>query len=155
MSAQPHLADRPSTRPSLTLQRRLNATPAQVYAAWTDPQKIIQWFGPASTVSGSLNVKALNVRRGGDFRISFNTDNGEYHEIAGVYQEVVPGQKLVFSWAWHSTPERESLVTVTIKAEGKISLLTLTHEKFFDQAARDGHERGWTGTLDKLEKIFA
>jgi hypothetical protein len=34
-------------------------------------------------------------------------------------------------------------------------LLTLHHEQFFDQAARDGHERGWLGTLDKLQTYLA
>ena len=49
----------------------------------------------------------------------------EYYEIGGVYREVVPNQRLVFSWAWHSTPERESLVTVTLKPDGDGTLLTL------------------------------
>ena len=35
------------------------------------------------------------------------------------------------------------------------SILTLLHEQFFDEAARDGHKRGWSGSLDKLEKLFA
>jgi len=68
---------------------------------------------------------------------------------------VVPNQRLVFSWAWHSTPERESQVTVLLKPDGDGTLLTLHHEQLFDLAARDGHERGWMGALDKLEKIFA
>ena len=63
-----------------------------------------------------------------------------------------PDQRLVFTWAWRSTPERESLVSVALRPDGAATLLTLTHEQFFDQAARDGHERGWTGTLDKLER---
>jgi uncharacterized protein YndB with AHSA1/START domain len=61
----------------------------------------------------------------------------------------------VFTWAWHTTPERESLVTVTIVADSNGCLLTLHQEQFFDQKARDGHERGWTGTLDKLERFLA
>jgi len=68
---------------------------------------------------------------------------------------VVPNQRLVFSWAWHSTPERESQVTVMLKPDGDGTLLTLTHEQLFDQAARDGHERGWLASLDKLEKCVA
>ena len=94
-------------------------------------------------------------RRKPRHRFSFNTADGEYHQVGGKYREVVPEQRLVFSWAWHSTPERESVVTVTIKPDGNGSLLTLNHGQFFDQAARDGHQRGWTGTLDKLEKMFA
>ncbi|MGO4715796.1 SRPBCC family protein [Bradyrhizobium sp. 2TAF24] len=142
------------TQPSLTLARRLNAAPAKVFAAWTDPEKIIRWFGPAETVAGSVKAD-MDVRVGGGFRISFTTVDGEYHEVGGNYREVVADQRLVFSWAWHSTPERVSVVTVTIKPDADGSLLTLNHGQFFDEAARDGHRRGWTGTLDKLEKMFA
>ena len=140
--------------PSLTLKRRLNAPPPKVWAAWTDPEKIARWFGPAQTRDGSVRAE-LDVRVGGHFRASFNTDDGEYHEVGGVYREVVPNQRLVFSWAWHSTPERESLVTVTLKPDGAGTLLTLSHEKFFDQAAADGHRNGWIGSLDRLEKFVA
>ena len=66
---------------------------------------------------------------------------------------MVPNARLVFSWAWHSTPERESQVTVSLSPDGDGTLLTLHHEQLFDQAARDGHERGWLGSLDKLEKF--
>lgn len=142
-------------QPSLTLARRLKASPAQVFAAWTDPQKIVRWFGPNETIDGSVNVADLDVRVGGNFRISFRTDDGEYHEVGGTYLEVIPNERLVFTWAWHSTPERQSQVTITFKPEGDLTFLTLTHEKFFDEAARDGHKRGWTGTLDKLEHLFA
>jgi uncharacterized protein YndB with AHSA1/START domain len=141
-------------KPSLTLKRRLNARPEKVYAAWTDPEKIARWFGPAETMAGSIRAET-DVRVGGRFRVSFKTGDGEHHEVGGVYREVVPGERLVFSWAWHSTPERESLVVVTLQADRDGTLLTLHHEQFFDQAARDGHERGWTGTLDKLEKYLA
>jgi uncharacterized protein YndB with AHSA1/START domain len=142
------------TKPSLTLKRRLKASPAKVFQAWTDPEKLVRWFGPAETVAGSVGAQA-DVRPGGRYQMNFETADGERHQVGGVYREVVPDTRLVFTWAWHSTPERESLVTVTIAADGDASLLTLHHEQFFDQKARDGHERGWTGTLDKLEQLFA
>ena len=141
-------------QPSLTLARRLKASPAKVFAAWTDPEKIIHWFGPAHTIDGSVDAQ-MDVRVGGSFRVRFKTDDGEQHEVGGKYLEVLPNERLVFSWAWHSTPERQSQVTVILKPEGDMTFLTLTHEKFFDEAARDGHKRGWTGTLDKLERMFA
>jgi uncharacterized protein YndB with AHSA1/START domain len=143
----------PVTRPSLTLKRRLNAPPAKVYAAWIDPEKIARWFGPASVKAGTERA-SIDARIGGHYRVSFTMENGEYHEVGGVYREIVPNQRLVFSWAWHSTRERESLVTVTLKPDGDGTLLILHHEQFFDQAARDGHERGWNGALDKLEEYI-
>lgn len=146
--AQPATA----VKPSLTLKRRLNAPAEKVYAAWTDPEKIVKWFGPDS---GPVTRAETDLRVGGHYTIAFNTEDGERHQVGGVYREVVPNEKLVFTWAWHTTPERESLVTITVKPDGAGSILTLLHEKFFDEAARDGHQRGWTGSLDKLEKLFA
>jgi uncharacterized protein YndB with AHSA1/START domain len=142
------------SRPSLTINRRLNASPEKVFAAWTDPEKLIQWFGPTETIPGSVTAD-MDVRIGGTYRISFRTQDGEYHQVGGTYREIVPNQRLVFSWAWHSTPERESVVTVSLRPDGAATLLSLHHAQFFDQAARDGHEHGWTGTMDKLERLFA
>jgi uncharacterized protein YndB with AHSA1/START domain len=142
------------TRPSLTLKRRLNAPPAKVWAAWTDPQKIARWFGPSSVRAGTERAE-IDARIGGRFRVSFTMEDGNYLEVGGVYRELVPNQRLVFSWAWHSTPERESLVTVSLRPDGDGTVLTLQHEQFVDEAARDGHERGWSGALDKLERYVA
>lgn len=141
-------------KPSLTIQRRLNATPERVYAAWTTPQMIARWFGPAQVETETVQA-TMDVRVGGGYRVRFKTDDGEQHEVGGIYKEVVPNEKLVFSWAWHTTPERESQVTVTIKPEGNHTLLTLLHEQLFDEAAKTGHTRGWTGSMDKLEAMFA
>jgi uncharacterized protein YndB with AHSA1/START domain len=149
MSAQPKL----DAKPSLTLKRRLNAPAEKVFAAWTEPTQIVKWFGPDS---GKVLRAETDVRVGGRYAVEFLTEDGEAHHVSGVYREVERNAKLVFTWAWRSTPERESLVTVLVKPEGgNASLLTLIHEQFFDEDARDRHEYGWTGTLNKLEKLFA
>jgi uncharacterized protein YndB with AHSA1/START domain len=139
-------------KPSLTLKRRLNAPAAKVYAAWTDPTQILRWFGPDA---GQVTRADLDVRVGGRYDISFRTESGEEHNVGGVYREVVKNEKLQFTWAWRSTPERESLVTVLVKPDGDGAILTLIHEQFFDEPARDRHQYGWNGALNKLEKLFA
>ena len=146
------VATRVLIEPSLTLKRRLKAPPASVYAAWTDPEKILKWFGPEEIET--LRAQA-DARVGGGFRIVMRSPDGEEHDVSGIYREVVPDEKLVFTWAWRSTPERESLVTVLIQPDGEGSLLTLIHEQFFDEAARDRHAQGWVGCLDKLERYFS
>lgn len=136
-----------SISPSLTIKRRFKASPAKVFAAWTDPEKVKHWMGPGE-------VKVLQAesdpRTGGRFRWVMQAPNGEKHDVSGVYREVLPNEKLVFTWAWISTPERESQVTVTFKSDGDGTLMTLLHEKFFDEAARDSHNSGWTRAVDKL-----
>jgi uncharacterized protein YndB with AHSA1/START domain len=136
-----------ATKPSLTLKRRLNAPPAKVYAAWTDPAKIAAWFGP----QGVTKVEATtDLRVGGRYRVVMHVP-GDTHDVSGAYREVILNEKLVFTWAWRTTPERESLVTILLKPDGDGTLLTLIHEQFFDEPARDRHAQGWTGALDKLE----
>jgi uncharacterized protein YndB with AHSA1/START domain len=141
-----------STKPSLTLKRRINAPPDKVYGAWTDPAKLTHWWGPegAQTLSAEMDARAS-----GRYHIVFRTPDGEQHDVSGTYREVIPNEKLVFSWMWRTMPERESLVTVTFKRDGDGTLLTLLHEQFFDEGARDRHRSGWTATLDKLERYFA
>ena len=145
-------ATRDEERPSLTLRRHYEVAPDKVWRAWTDPQALKLWFGPAEIVS--VPVSEIDLRVGGRFRVVMLEANGERHEVGGVYREIVPNRKLVFSWAWHSTPERESRVTVLIEPSGRGADLELRHEQFFDEAAREGHEHGWTGSLVKLEALL-
>ena len=81
--------------------------------------------------------------------------DGEMHDVGGVYREVVPNRKLVYTWAWKTTPERESLVTIALRAVDGVTELTLTHAQFFDADARDRHNKGWQGTLARLDKFLA
>lgn len=140
------------TKPSLTLKRRLKAHPEKIYKAWTVPEEMIRWWG----VSGhaASRTARTDLRVGGRFEVGFKGDSGEQHTVSGVYREVVPDQKLVFTWAWKSTPERESMVTVHLKPDGAETILTLTHEQFFDQKACDDHAVGWGVALDNLERAF-
>jgi uncharacterized protein YndB with AHSA1/START domain len=141
------------TKPSLILKRRLNASPARVYSAWTDPEKMMRWWKPVDTAR--TLVAEADVRIGGRFRVVMEMPDGERHDVGGIYQEIVPNEKLVMSWAWQSTPERVSLLTLLFKPDGDGTMLTLTHERFFDEDARDRHNRGWTACLGQLEKFFA
>jgi uncharacterized protein YndB with AHSA1/START domain len=152
MSAAARPSSNVAVKPSLTLKRRLNASPEAVYAAWTDPKKLVHWFGPDQ---GPVTKAETDVRVGGRFHVVFHTEDGEEHDVSGVYREVIPNEKLQFTWAWRTMPERESLVTVLVKPDGDGALLTLIHEQFFDEPARDRHEYGWTGSLNKLEKALA
>ena len=103
---------------------------------------------------GSLQAET-DLRVGGRYCISFSATDGEYFQVGGVYREIVPNERLVFSWAWHSTPERESLVTISFKPDSAGTLMIFHHAQFFDEAARDNHQRGWSSFLDKLDAFVA
>lgn len=139
-------------RPSLTLTRRYKAPPEKVWRAWTDPEAMKQWWRPDETFSTPLAEADVRVR--GRFRVVMKDAKGEEFDVSGVYREVIPKRKLVFTWAWKRTPERESLVTVTLRPSGRGTELELKHEQFFDTEERDSHEWGWSGALVQLERAL-
>jgi uncharacterized protein YndB with AHSA1/START domain len=141
---------RAPVKPSLTVKRRFKASPAKVFAAWTDPEKVKHWMGPG--VSTPV-LTENDARAGGRYRWVTRSANGDMHDVGGTYREVIANEKLVFTWAWASTPERESVVTVLLKPDGEGTLLTVIHEELFDDETRDRHQNGWNGALDKLEKF--
>jgi len=140
-------------KPSLSLTRSYPVAPEKVWRAWTDPEAVKRWWGPGGHEPVSL--AQLDVRVGGRFRIVFGGADGEAHECVGVYKEVLPGRKLVFTWTWpRTTPERESLVTIEFRAIGRGTELVFRHEQLFDETVRDNHKRGWSESLEKLERFL-
>ena len=138
-------------RPSLTLVRRYRVPVERVWAAWTEPKLLGRWFGPDS---GPVLEAETDVRQGGRFRIAFRTEDGERHVCLGEYSEVVPHERLAFSWEWITMPEQRSQVVLSFRETEGETELTLDHGQFFDEAARDGHREGWSGALDKLGRLL-
>ncbi|CAN7292655.1 SRPBCC domain-containing protein [Rhizobium sp. LjRoot98] len=132
---------------SVTIVRRIKASPARVWAAITRPEQMLKWWGPDA--GPTLKAEA-DVRPGGRFSVLFRLLNGEEHNPTGIYRDVLPERKLVFTWEWPGMPERESLVTFLLRPLDGGTELTLIHAQLPDEEARESHERGWSGLLDKL-----
>jgi uncharacterized protein YndB with AHSA1/START domain len=147
------MEQRLATKPSLALNRHYPVAPEKVWRAWTDAEAVKRWWGPGP--GEPVSLAELDVRVGGRFRIVFGGPDGKMHECAGVYKEVVPNRKLVFTWHWpNSTPERVSVVTIVFKEVNGETDLLFKHEQLFDEKARDDHKRGWSASLDKLADFF-
>jgi len=140
-------------RPSLSIVRKLDAAPAKVWRALTDPEMLKQWMAPDAGTK--VSTAEIDLRVGGRYRIVMTPAEGEDHDVRGAYREIVPNRKLVYTWAWKSTPERESVVTIELRAAGGGTELTLRHEQFADEQARDRHQQGWNGCLASLERFLA
>ena len=138
---------------TLTIRRTLKAPVAAVYAAWTDPEEVKQWMAPSDDFGPT--TATIDLRVGGRYRIVMQRPDGEMHRVGGVYREVLPNRKLVYTWAWESTPERESLVTVEFRPAGEQTELVIIHTRFFDSEARDRHAHGWNGCLGRFERYVA
>lgn len=140
------------TDTTLEMKRTFKASRKRLYDAWTDPNLLAKWFHPAAPMH--TTVSELSLRPGGRYRFIMHGDRD--HVIGGVYQEVVPQEKLVFTWQWETEDEAaEMLVTINFnEIDAENTELVLTHERFPHIEERDSHEWGWNGTLDELAKVL-
>ena len=137
-----------ASRPSLTIVRRIAAPPARVFAHWTDASLMARWFCADDTILREVEV---DPRLGGRFHIVMQEgEDGEIHDVSGNFKAFEPDRRLVFSWAWITMPERESEVTIELRAIDGGTEMTFTHAQFADERARDAHQQGWTQILTRL-----
>lgn len=143
----------------LQLTRVFDAPRELVFRAWTDPNQFQQWFGAAACEGSSLESAKMDARVGGKYRLQMRRADGEYFTTVGIYREVKPPERLVFTWQFEKdgagdqfgeVEPPEMLVTVDFKARGTQTELVLTHEKFASEESRNRHEEGWTRCLEQL-----
>ena len=140
---------------SVEIKRLIKAPPDQVYAAWTDPAQLKQWFGPENVQTRDLIADACV---GGKFRWDLINSEGEKMTCRGEYRELQQDKKIVFTWQWEDDEDWEnhvSIVTVELDDADGGTELRLTHEHLPNEESRVGHTRGWNSALDKLEKFFS
>lgn len=131
----------------IQLQRRLAASPEEVYAAWTDPASLAEWLVP---IAGGRSEARNDPRVGGAYHIDMFGD-GVVHPHHGEYLRLVPHSLVEFTWISHATQQQRSVVTVELKAAGPDQTdLTLTHRLLPSEAAASDHTGGWTAGLDRL-----
>lgn len=139
---------------SVTLVRRIRARPSIVFDALTTADGIAQWWGPDA---GPVLLAQMEARVGGRFRVRFRLLDGSEHESSGEILEFARPKRLAMSWRWLAggADPGESLLSFDLRAIDDGVELTLTHARLHDAAARDSHAQGWSGALDKLERMFA
>jgi uncharacterized protein YndB with AHSA1/START domain len=133
---------------TLQLTRHYAASPARVFQAWTDPQALKAWFAPDP--AANIPDAEVDLRVGGRYHLRIVNPDGQEHSLSGVYREIVPPARLVFTWAWAVAPDRESLVTIELHDRDGGTELVLTHEGLHEGQEFANHQHGWTGNLARL-----
>ncbi len=133
--------------------------PAKVFRAWTDPDIVMKWFGqtPNSLYSASIDLKL-----GGVWRFIKMKDAEKSIGFEGQYQDIQPGEKLIFSWSHvteHANGERDaspySRVEVTFTAKGNGTDVRLIHSNVRSEDARRGIGGGWKAAFTHMEDVLA
>jgi uncharacterized protein YndB with AHSA1/START domain len=143
-----------TTQPlSLKVSRLIKAPRERVFAAWTMPKEIVKWMTPDPSQCISAQI---DLRVGGEYQIRLKSEKGEM-TVHGVYQEVKPPARLVFTWTGtNCLPAMEGMstvVTVDFTEHKDGTTVQISHEGFPDADVRDRHVHGWNGSLDNLEKL--
>ena len=135
----------------IRMEIRIEAPLQKVWEAWTDPDIILQWIGSEPESKG-ISAE-LQVHPGGKFEIHFLSSDQIEHVCFGVYHEVETYNKLSFSWQWKSEPDMVSLVSLSLKRVGQLTLMQFEHQGFGFQSTHN-YAEGWKGTFLKLNKLL-
>jgi uncharacterized protein YndB with AHSA1/START domain len=128
----------PPGEPAVVFRRFVDAPPGLVFAVWTEPEHLRNWWGPRQF---ELVVCESDPRAGGRYRFVQRAPDGQEHTFDGVYREVDPPRRLVRTFVYAGAPEDESVETVTFQREGDGTLITST-SVFPSFAAREFYARG-------------
>ena len=137
---------------ALKLTRIIHAPRAEVFAAWTDPEILRQWWGPGSVTCPEAHI---DLRDGGVYRLANLETNGSITWISGRFERVRVPEELVYTWSISILPSESTLVRVLFLPHPEGTELVLTHERFVADSVRDMHLQGWGECIDKLETLLA
>jgi uncharacterized protein YndB with AHSA1/START domain len=150
----------PSTDRELVLTRLIDAPRETLYRCWTEPALMKQWFAPKPYETPVVEV---DVRSGGANLIVMRGPDGQDMPNRGIYLEVVPNERLVFTdaftEAWQPSAKPFMTVMLTFEPQGDKTLYTarVRHWTVEDREAHEkmGFHQGWGICTDQLAALAA
>jgi len=133
----------------LLISHTFDASAELVFSLWAKPEHMKRWMGPEGFVCPHAEI---DFRVGGAYRCMMKSPSNDENWFGGVYREIVPYRRLVFTFAWDAGPSSriETLVTITLTERGGKTVQTFHQTPFSSVEARDRHVGGWTSCFDKL-----
>jgi uncharacterized protein YndB with AHSA1/START domain len=147
------------TRHELTLTRIIPAPPEKVFRAWTDPKLLKQWFCP---LPWTVSVAEIDPRPGGAMNVTMRSPEGVDNPMQGVYLEIVPNEKIVFTdaytkaWEPSEKPFMTAIITLEKVPEGTRYTARALHWTAADREAHEkmGFHDGWGKCTDQLAALL-
>lgn len=136
---------------TLLLSRVIRAPRPRVFKAFSSVEELKKWFGPENC---AVLEGEVDFRRGGAYRLAMHTSDFGPAELTGIYEEIVPNERLRFTWTWRKNPAMVDWGGMTVSIEFTDhrdgTLVTIQHDGLLNEQVREGHTHGWNGSLDKL-----
>ncbi|HYD88851.1 MAG TPA: SRPBCC domain-containing protein [Vitreimonas sp.] len=132
----------------LLITRTFDAPAALMFAMWSDPAHFKNWMGPVGFECAEVSI---DFRVGGAYRAVIRSPQYGDSWFGGVYREIVPNTRLVFTFKWDEGPsgEVETLVTLTFEERDGRTAQLFHQTPFINVERRDSHIGGWNSAFDK------
>lgn len=139
----------------MVMTRTFDAPRALVFKTMTDPELIPRWWGPRNH---QTTVEKMDLRPGGEWRFRHTMSNGKWSAFHGVYREVMPSERLVYTFEWEGMPGEVTTESITFEERGG-KTTTRNSVTFGSIRARDGHlkngmEKGAAETMDRFAELL-
>jgi uncharacterized protein YndB with AHSA1/START domain len=139
----------------VVVERVFKAPRQLVWQAFTEPELLAQWWGRGN----KLVVETLELRPGGRWRFVEHADDG-VHGFEGVYREVTPPERLVWTFAWDGMAGHAVLDTTTFEDLGDGRTKVVSHSLFQASQERDamlgfGMQKGLDQSYAALDRLLA
>jgi uncharacterized protein YndB with AHSA1/START domain len=138
----------------LEVERVLAATPAVVFSAFADSDRLAGWWGPAGFTVPRLDFQA---EVGRPYSIEMQPPEGERFRLTGEFRRVEPPSRLDFTFAWEPADpdDVETLVELSFQeAPGDSTELALSQGRFKTTERLQLHRDGWSESLDRLQRLL-
>ena len=138
----------------LELKRVIPKPPAVVFAAFSDPDELVRWWGPKGFTVPNLRFQA---RVGETYRMEMRPPDGDPFHLTGEFREVDPPARLAYTFVWEEPDpdDVETLVGLSFRDLGESTEVAFTQAPFKTEARRALHRDGWTDSFDKLERLMS
>lgn len=159
------MKDNKNNKDELVLARVFSAPREEVWKAWTEPERIMKWWGPKDF---TCPFAQIDLREGGKYLSSMKAPDGKEYWNTGVFQEIVPNEKLVMTdsfadekgnvvkashYGMSDDFPTELQISVLFEDQDGKTKITLIHEDM-PIGDLDDARRGWTESFDKLEELL-
>jgi uncharacterized protein YndB with AHSA1/START domain len=134
----------------LLITRTFDAPASVVFSLWSSPQHMKRWMGPQEFTCPEAEI---DFRVGGAYRAMIKSAEHGENWFGGVYREIVPDRRLVFTFAWDNEGPSagvETLVTIDLEERNGRTVQTFHQRPFKSVERRDSHVGGWNGAFDRL-----